>query len=177
MGQNVNTLRVKTLRINYNMPNFLANYNFTPRRGRLKPLPKKVRNYFRQTAWKIAEQYRIRPDIFVAMINQESGFDPRKISPSDARGIAQIVQSCHPLANTDHPIHAMRYAANHIANLVKQYHGDYNKALSVYNSGRPNAYKWPWFAKGQTYFYVININARAPMELAWHEISVSRRAG
>lgn len=45
--------------------------------------------------------------------------------------------------------------------LVRKYGGDYSKALSVYNSGQPNAYLDPAFAGGQTYRYVRSILGNA----------------
>lgn len=133
-------------------------FDFTPRRGRLRPLPKRVRFYFKQMSKNAAIRHGIDPNLFAAQITQESGADPRRISGAGAVGIAQIVPRYHPNANAWDPRKALDYAARHMAGLVKQY-GNYEQALSVYNSGRPNAYKNPRFAGGETYTYVRSIKA------------------
>lgn len=96
-------------------------------------------------------------DWFVRQIKQESGFDPSAASGAGARGIAQVVPRWHPDAPpASNPAGQLDWAANYMAGLVKKY-GNVPQALSVYNSGKPDTYRDPGFAKGQTYRYVKSI--------------------
>jgi hypothetical protein len=106
--------------------------------------------------------------VFLAMLNQESHFNPTAKSYAGALGIAQIMpfhdvnpnKPGHQLAGRD-PLVDLRWSANHLAQNLRKY-GDIRKALSVYNSGRPDKYLDPGFAQGQTYNYVRNIMGMLP---------------
>jgi len=111
---------------------------------------------YRAVAVRAAQRAGINPAIFLRQINQESGFNPNARSSAGAVGIAQIVPRWHPGVDATDPIASLAYAAHYMAGLVHKY-GNYQSALSVYNSGNPNAWKDPGFANGQTYHYVRSI--------------------
>lgn len=113
-------------------------------------------NYIAETR-KAALRYGIDPVLFSRQIKQESGFRPDARSSAGAIGIAQIVPKYHPGVDPTDPIASLDYAAKWMSQLVHQYGGSYAKALSVYNSGKPDAYLDPNFAGGQTYNYVRSI--------------------
>jgi hypothetical protein len=96
-------------------------------------------------------------DWFVKQIGQESGFNPGAASGAGALGIAQVVPRWHPDAPpASKPVAQLNWAAKYMSGLVQKY-GSVPKALSVYNSGQPDKYLDPNFAKGQTYNYVKSI--------------------
>lgn len=101
-------------------------------------------------------------DWFTRQISQESGFNPDARSSAGAEGIAQIVPKYHAGVNPFDPAAALDFAARYDSQLVNKYGGDVRAALSVYNSGRPDAYKDPGFAGGQTYRYVRSILGTSP---------------
>jgi hypothetical protein len=116
---------------------------------------------YEKAARRAAIRKGIDPDIFVAQLRQESGLKQGLTSSAGARDIAQFM-----------PATAKQYgvtlgdgrarddldgAAQYMADNLKRTGGDYKAALSIYNSGRPDAYKDPAFAKGQTYNYVRSI--------------------
>jgi hypothetical protein len=117
------------------------------------------------TDWKtVAEQkakkYGLDPRIFIAQINQESG--GRDVtSGAGAEGPAQFIPStgaAYGLTSTT--IHQLGPSLDAAARLMRdnlKKYGSYSAALSAYNSGRPDAYKDPNFAGGQTYNYVKTI--------------------
>lgn len=111
---------------------------------------------FHAVAVAAAKRNGIDPNLFVRQINQESGFNPNARSGSGAIGIAQIVPKWHPGVDVTDPVASLNYAAHLMGTLVRKY-GGYEQALSVYNSGKPDAYKDPSFAGGQTYNYVKTI--------------------
>jgi Soluble lytic murein transglycosylase and related regulatory proteins (some contain LysM/invasin domains) len=117
---------------------------------------------YRAVAVRSAQKYGINPAIFLRQIQQESGFNPHARSPAGAVGIAQIVPHWHPGVNANDPMASLDYAAKYMATLVHKY-GNYQSALSVYNSGSPTG----WRSIGQTSHYVNSImggaNGAAPI--------------
>ncbi len=116
---------------------------------------------YRLAARRAAQKFGVDPAIFEALINQESGFRPGVSSPAGAQGIAQFIPSTaraygvnlHDRRVTDD----LEGAARYLADNLRKTGGNYHQALSIYNSGRPDAYKDPGFANGQTYNYVRSI--------------------
>lgn len=116
---------------------------------------------YEKAARRAAKKHGVDPDIFVAQLRQESGLKMGLRSSAGAQDIAQFM-----------PATAKQYgvtlgdgrasddldgAARYMADSLKRTNGDYKAALSIYNSGRPDAYKDPGFAGGQTYNYVKTI--------------------
>lgn len=112
---------------------------------------------YRAVAQQDATQAGLNPGIFLRQISQESGFNPNANSGAGAEGIAQIVPKFHPGVNPYDPVASLHWAATYMAGLVKEYGGNYAQALSVYNSGKPDAYTDPNFGGGETYRYVKDI--------------------
>lgn len=103
-------------------------------------------------------------DWFVNQIQDESGFDPNAKSGAGAEGIAQFIPSTAKgvgLADPYNPVAALDAAARFDRQLVDRY-GSVPRALSAYNSGRPDAYQDPSFAGGQTFNYVRKILGSSP---------------
>lgn len=107
-----------------------------------------------------AQRYGINPGIFVAQINQESGgrdvtsgagaVGPAQFLPSTGAGYGLNSTTIHELGPS------LDAAARLMRDNLRKY-GSYQRALSAYNSGKPDAYKDPNFAGGQTYNYVKTI--------------------
>ena len=84
-----------------------------------------------------AQHSGIPADLFERQIAQESGFNPKAVSPAGALGIAQIMPSTAQSWGVDpmNPVQALSVAADHMAWYVSHYGGDYAKALAAYNAG------------------------------------------
>lgn len=97
---------------------------------------------YKAEAAKIATAHGLDPHIFVRQIGAESGFNPNARSPAGASGIAQFIPSTAKQYGVDvsDPISSLNGAARLMRNLLRQNGGDYRKALSAYNSGRPDGY-------------------------------------
>lgn len=123
---------------------------------------------YRLAARRAARRYGIDERIFLAMIQQESGFRQGLTSSAGARDIAQFM-----------PATARQYgvtlgdgrasddldgAARLIRDALKRTGGDYRQALSIYNSGRPDGYKR--FDETRNYVRIIMGNAKAPAKQA-----------
>jgi hypothetical protein len=91
---------------------------------------------YRKIAAQAARRHGVPVALFLAQINQESGFNPNAVSPAGAVGIAQIVPRWHPGVNPRDPVASLNYAAQLMASLKNRY-GTWRDALSAYNSGRP----------------------------------------
>lgn len=112
-----------------------------------------------------ALKWHVDPRILQALVQQESGFNPNAVSNADAHGIAQFIPSTAKAygvnLNDGRVTDDLEGAAHYLADNLKKTGGNYHQALSIYNSGRPDAYRDPKFAKGQTYNYVKTILANA----------------
>ena len=109
-------------------------------------------------ATQIAIKEGLDPAIFIAQLNQESGFNPKAKNPkSGAIGIAQFMPSTAKgmgfTAGVD-PLRDIRMAAQYMKSKLKMYNGDYRLALASYNAGSGNVAKYggvPPFKETQNY--------------------------
>ena len=95
---------------------------------------------YRDLARDLASRYGLDPDVFERQIQQESGFNPRAVSPMGASGIAQFMPSHWNQGQFDpfDPVVALERAAQLMSSHVENYGGDIAKALAAYNAGRGN---------------------------------------
>jgi hypothetical protein len=93
--------------------------------------------HYRRKARKEARAAGINPTLFERQIGAESNFDPHAGSGAGARGIAQFMPATARSlgVNPDNPNEALKGAANLMARYLKQYGGDWKKALTAYNAG------------------------------------------
>jgi hypothetical protein len=115
-----------------------------------------LQTYARQ----MAAKYGVDPDVFVAQIQQESGFSPTAQSPAGATGVAQFMPGTAQGMGIDpsDPYQSLDAAARMDAENLKKYGGDWSRTLAAYNAGPGNVDKYggvPPFAETQS--YVSNI--------------------
>lgn len=117
-----------------------------------------TKRYYIDYANQIAIKEGLDPAIFIAQLNQESGFNPKAKNPkSGAIGIAQFMPSTAKgmgfTAGID-PLRDIRMAAQYMKSKLKMYNGDYRLALASYNAGSGNVAKYggvPPFKETQNY--------------------------
>jgi murein DD-endopeptidase MepM/ murein hydrolase activator NlpD len=123
---------------------------------------------YRLATERAARKFGVNPAILKALIKRESNFNPNARSSAGARDIAQFMPptaKAYGVTLGDGLVtDDLEGAARYIADNLKRTGGNYHQALSIYNSGRPDAYKDPSFAGGQTYNYVRSILADAKKE-------------
>jgi soluble lytic murein transglycosylase-like protein len=92
---------------------------------------------------KLAEYYatanKVPPGLVKAVIETESGFNPRAISPKGAKGLMQLmpsVISSMGVRDPYDPNENINAGVNMLKTLLKNYNWDYKKALAAYNAGR-----------------------------------------
>lgn len=118
---------------------------------------------YQAVARQAAAKYGIPVGIFLRQIGAESGWDPNAHSGAGAIGIAQFMPRTAAGfgINPNDPVQSLFAAARYDRQGVDKY-GSIARALSAYNSGKPDAYLDPKFAGGQTYDYVRKILGGAP---------------
>jgi soluble lytic murein transglycosylase-like protein len=104
---------------------------------------------------------QITPALLAAQINQESGFDPRAVSDTNAQGIAQFEPDTAASNHVDpwNPDSAIHGMARLDCSYVKSF-GSVTLALAAYNGGPGIVDHWQQV--DQTNNYVHSILAAAP---------------
>lgn len=89
----------------------------------------------------IAKQFGIPAKLFLALINQESGFNEKARSVAGAIGLTQLMPSTAKSlgVNPLDPVQNLIGGARYLSMMIRQF-GDYRKALAAYNAG-PGAVK------------------------------------
>lgn len=100
---------------------------------------------YKLAADRAADRHGINRRIFRAMIQQESGFNPKARSPAGAQGIAQFMPATAKgygvNLSDNRASDDLEGAARYLAANLKRTGGNYTQALSIYNSGRPDGFK------------------------------------
>ena len=101
-----------------------------------------------------AGEQGVSPLLMLAFIRQESFFDPRAISPADARGLTQVIP---PTAETiasalgvksftlDQLLHAdlnLQFGARYMADQLSEFANELFVAFAAYNAGPSAAFRW-----------------------------------
>ncbi|MFN8643507.1 MAG: transglycosylase SLT domain-containing protein [Candidatus Binatia bacterium] len=100
-----------------------------------------------------ADAERIDPLIPLALMRQESLFDPAARSSADARGLMQLLPSTAervargrglppPADHLEEPAVNIALGTAHLADLLRSYDGDPLKAFAAYNGGEEAVARW-----------------------------------
>jgi soluble lytic murein transglycosylase len=101
-----------------------------------------------------ARRYGVDPLLLVALMRQESSFDPRASSPAGARGLTQFMPStAQTLAagvglggfspdDLNNPAVAIKLGAAYLAGLSREFNGNPYLAIAAYNAGSGNVHAW-----------------------------------
>ena len=126
---------------------------------------------YQQLAQQDAIAAGIDPTLFVAQINQESGFNPNALSPAGAEGIAQFMPgTARGLGvNPWDPVASLKAAAGLMGVYLKRF-GNEPAALSAYNYGPAGTYNainqygsaWDSHVPTETQNYISNIMGAGP---------------
>ena len=91
------------------------------------------------------------PYLVMALVRQESGFNPRATSPSNARGLMQILPATVTRSPRYRrgvsrrlyiPAYNVRFGCAYLRALLQQFHGNVPEALAAYNAGPVRVSQW-----------------------------------
>jgi soluble lytic murein transglycosylase-like protein len=92
----------------------------------------------RQVIERLAPEYGLDPRLVEAVVKQESNFDPRAVSKAGAQGLMQLMPPTARAMGVTDPFDIeqnLRGGMKYLAQLLKQFNGDMEKALAAYNAG------------------------------------------
>lgn len=100
-----------------------------------------------------ADEYRLDPNLVIAIIKTESDFRPDAVSPMDARGLMQILPETavwisgelededYELSDLFEPETNIRYGTFYLRYLIDHFRNE-DLAIAAYNGGMGNVTKW-----------------------------------
>lgn len=101
----------------------------------------KYRGEYLAVARSAARRHRVPEDMFLRLVQQESGWNPAAVSSKGARGLAQLMPDTAALlgVNADDPKQNLEGGARYLRMMYDRF-GDWRHALAAYNAG-PEAVK------------------------------------
>ena len=110
---------------------------------------------YRDTAYRIALEEGVDPDLFMRLISAESSFNPNAVSTAGAYGLAQLMPGTAADLGVDptDPVQNLRGGARYLRQQIDKF-GDTSLALAAYNAGPGNVSKYggiPPFEETQNY--------------------------
>jgi len=87
---------------------------------------------------KLAPRYRLNPNLVLAVIEAESGFNPNALSPKNAQGLMQLIPETAErfgVANVWDPEQNLRGGMAYLRWLMRNFNGDVRLVLAAYNAG------------------------------------------
>jgi soluble lytic murein transglycosylase-like protein len=106
---------------------------------------------------KHATQNGLAPELVRAVIQQESGGNPRSVSVAGARGLMQLMPdtaAMYGVRDSFDPEQNIAAGTRHLAGLLREFNGDTSLALAAYNAGSGAVRKYngvPPYAETQQY--------------------------
>ena len=114
----------------------------------------------------------IPPLLLLALVRQESAFNPAALSIADARGLTQVIpQTGRAIADSLgvewdagdllKPDRSLRFGAHYLAVQIDQFDGNVLAALAAYNGGPHNAARWleeQWWPGADGYIHAVSFS-------------------
>lgn len=110
-------------------------------------------------ARRTAASYNLPPEIFLRLINTESGFNSNAVSPKGATGLTQLMPDTAKEVGVTNPndiTQNIEGGARYLRKMLDRYDGNMELALAAYNAGPSNVDKFggvPPFAETQNYLF------------------------
>ena len=96
----------------------------------------KYRGLYLEMAKSAARKYGVPEDLFLRLVQQESGWNPNAVSPKGAVGLAQLMPSTADLLGVDEtdPQSNLEGGARYLSMMYARF-GSWKLALAAYNAG------------------------------------------
>lgn len=126
---------------------------------------------FEELIHEAANRFKLAPTLIRAVIQAESGFDPRAVSSAGAKGLMQLMPALAAemgVANVFDPRENIMAGAQYLSALIGEQNGDVALALASYNAGPGAVERYggiPPFKETQRYVKTI-LDYMARSELA-----------
>ncbi len=119
----------------------------------------KYRGQFMELARSAARRHRVPADLFFKLIQQESGWNPKAISPAGAIGLTQLMPQTAKSLRVDpyNPKENLEGGARYLSQQYRTF-GSWRLALAAYNAGPGAVKKYggvPPFKETRNYVRVI----------------------
>src|SRR5215471_19582030 len=117
-------------------------------------------------ATQAARQEGLDPQVFLALVAHESGWNPDALSPVGAQGLTQLMPATARglgVTSVNDPVQNLRGGARYLKQQLDAFGGNYNLALAAYNAGPAAVRKYggiPPYSETQN--YVKGIMGAAP---------------
>jgi soluble lytic murein transglycosylase-like protein len=104
-----------------------------------------------------ASRFQVDPDLVHAIVQVESGYDPKAVSSKGAMGLMQLVPATAQrfgVANPFDPKQNLEGGVNYLRHLLDMFGGDLNLSLAAYNAGEHSVQRSggiPAFPETQNY--------------------------
>jgi soluble lytic murein transglycosylase-like protein len=109
------------------------------------PAQPAVKPPYRELVEAAAARYKVDADLITSVIAAESNFDPKAVSPKNARGLMQLLpETAATLGVMDifDPQENIDAGTHYLRDLLQQYNGDLILALAAYNAGPDRVQKY-----------------------------------
>ncbi len=133
----------------------------SPGASNVVPIASSAPSDYEPLIQKYAAQNALAPSLVKAVIQTESGGNPRSVSGAGAMGLMQLMPANVKEAGISDPFDPEQNIAagtKQLAGLLSQYHGDLDLALAGYNAGPGNVRKYggvPPFTETQNYIHRV----------------------
>jgi len=128
---------------------------------------------------KIAKQHGVPPELAVAVAKTESAYDPLAKSNKGAQGIMQLMPDTakrYGVKDSYDPQQNIEGGVKYLADLLKQFNGDQDKALAAYNWGEQNVAAGKRIP-GEVSQYVYDVKGHADQHKNWSVVSTEPENG